>query len=412
MLKVLAFGHLPKEAGGRQSSGASYGALNMARALARARSSIEYVLSCTDVNSSIKHVVELRLGGRVIGWTKIELVVFLFAHPFLSLRLFGGALSHRYRYRDERGIIRTFGTLLFYAAAIQYQSPELLHVHGVDRAVLLNYIPNARELPRVTTLHGVIGFDENLPARSHALERDALRTNSYFVSVSNRTQSTILSQYESVPDRYAVIPNGVDLQKFVLLDQNQCRRELNLPLSKTIILTVASFGERKGQALILHGIASLSHNVQERICCVFVGNGVGSLKSEARRSDFEVHLYEHVEQHKLTQFYNAADYHLSASSSEGFGAIMVESIACGTPIIIPKTCDLVEEEFIIDGVNSIVFQEPTVSGIRDVIERALSARFDRETVRDTGMHMSWNQVAARYAKLFRSLAQDKKTEDK
>jgi glycosyltransferase involved in cell wall biosynthesis len=401
--KVLAFGHLPKEAGGRQRSGLSYAAFEIARGIASLEGDLEYVLCCTDVSSSVKRVIQLGSGIKVIGWTRKSLIAYSILHPGLAVKFLAGAVRHRSRYRLEPGLLRTLGTLLFYSAAVHFYTPDLLHVHDASRAVLLDLIPNTKGLHRVTTLHGAIGFDESFPSGCQVIERDALRTSSYFVFVSNKMKSTLLSHYKSVSDKYAVIPNGVDLQKFRLLDRNQCRYDLGLPLDKTMLLTVGSLSKLKGQALILDSVASLTHEVRERICCVFVGNGVSSLRYKQAASGVDLRLYEHVEQEKLVQFYNAADYHLSASSSEGFGMVMTESLACGTPIILPKTCDLVEEDFVVDGVNSVIFDSPARDNIQDVIEHALEARFSREKVRDTVANMSWGHVAIVYRELFYSL---------
>lgn len=402
MLRVLAFGHLPKEAGGRQSSGLSYAAFEIAKGLVNVEKDLEYVLCCTDVDSSVKRVAQFESGIKVIGWTKRDLITYSILHPGLAFRLFYSAIQYRCRYRLEPGLLRTFGTLLFYSAAIYYYVPDVLHIHSANRAVLVDLIPNAKGLARVTTLHGVIGFDENLSAGCQAIERDALRTSSYFVFISNKTQSTLLSHYEFVPEKHTVIPNGIDLQKFRLFGRNECRHNLDLPLDKTILLTVGSLSKLKGQALILESVASLPHNVRERICCVFVGNRVSALKDTKESLGFDLRLYEHVEQEKLVQFYNAADYHLSASSSEGFGMIMTESLACGTPIILPRTCDLAEEEFVIEGVNAIVYDKPSKEEIKGAIERALSSQFDREEMRNTIAGMSWDGIAARYSRVFRT----------
>lgn len=401
MLKVLAFGHLPKEAGGRQRSGLSYAAFEIAKGLASLENDLEYVLSCTDVHSPVERVVQFESGIKVIGWTKKGLITYFILHPVLAAGLFCSAIRYRFRYRLEPGLLRTFGTLLFYSAAVRFYTPDLLHIHDASRAVLLDLVPNAKGLRRVTTLHGVIGFDENFPAGCQAIEIDALRTSSYFVFVSNKMQSTLLSHYKSVSDKHTVIPNGIDLQKFRILDRNECRHALGLPLDKTILLTVGSLSKLKGQALILDSVASLPYDVRGRICCIFVGNGVSALRDKKQGLGVDLHLYEHVEQYELVQFYNAADYHLSASSSEGFGMIMTESLACGTPIILPRTCDLVEEEFVIDGVNAIVYEKPSKEAIQNVIGHALSSRFDREEMRNTVAGMSWDWIAARYGELFR-----------
>jgi len=402
-LKILAFGGLPKEAGGKQTQGLSYATFEIAKGLCNLGTDLEYDLCCTDVNSSVKQVARFPQGIRVIGWTKRQLIFSSIVHPGLVVTLLRKAIRYRHQYQTERSTLKTLMILLYYATVRRIHKPDLLHIHGTARSMFLNCLPSIRDLPRVTTLHGVIGFDENLPAGCQAIESDALKTNSYFVFVSNKTQRTLLSHYESVPSRYTVIPNGIDLQKFRVLDRNECRHELNLPLDKTILLTIGSLSKRKGQSLILDSVASFPHDVQERICCVFVGNGVSVLKDTKETLGFDLRLYEHVEQERLVQFYNAADYHLSASSSEGFGMVMTESLACGTPIILPRTCDLVEEDFIVEGMNSVIYEEPSVPSIIEAVRRALSSQFCRQVVRDTVAHMSWDQIAARYSNLFRSL---------
>jgi glycosyltransferase involved in cell wall biosynthesis len=84
--------------------------------------------------------------------------------------------------------------------------------------------------------------------------------------------------------------------------------------------------------------------------------------------------------------------------------VMTESLACGTPIVVPSTCDIVEEDVVMDGKNAIVYPAPTEEAIREAVLRAMEARFDRAAVRRTVAGMAWSSVSAVYEKLFSALA--------
>jgi len=402
---VLGFAHLPVDAGGRQTSGLSYAAYAIAEGLSKSTQELEYLLCCTDVKGSLRSPLELQSGVKVVGWSVLGLLAFFTLNPALSLWLALRAGEYCLRYRHERNPIRVFAKMLLFAAAIRHHHPDILHIHDAPRTLLLARIPGARRKLWVTTVHLVIGFDRNRPRSCRKIERDALRVGQHFVFVSEGTRNQLVSGYGWVPKHTAtVITNGVDLARFVMLDRAKCRDRLHLPVDKIVFLTVGSLSARKGQERILASFAGLPEEVRSKLCCVFVGKEVSRLSAIVPAATLEVHAHEHVPAERLVEFYNAADYHLSASSSEGFGMVMTESLACGTPIVVPSTCDIVEEDVVMDGKNAIVYPAPTEEAIREAVLRAMEARFDRAAVRRTVAGMAWSSVSAVYEKLFGALA--------
>lgn len=407
---VLGFAHLPLEAGGKQTSGLGYAAYAVAKELNRTPRKLEYLLCCTDVSSPPTSVLELQSGIQAVGWSIQGLLFFGARNPALALRLALRAVEYCLRYRYERNPIRVFAHLLLYAATIQHHGPSILHIHGADRTVLLSRVPGARQRSWVTTMHGVIGFDKNLPRACHAIERDALQVGQHFVFVTTGTRDQLVSGYDWTPKHVArVIPNGLDTDVFVLMDRMECRTELRLPIDKTIFLTAGSFSPHKGQELILRSLAGLPADVQSTICCVFVGKGTTRLLVSQKPQPLEVHVQEHVPVERLVRYYNAADYHLSASSSEGFGMVMTESLACGTPIVLPKRCDIIGEGFVLDGRNAIVYPDVSAPAIRQAVIRALNTCFDRAVTRQAVEGLSWTRVASLYEGLFLSLSRRSST---
>ena len=67
-----------------------------------------------------------------------------------------------------------------------------------------------------------------------------------------------------------VFPNGTNLEIFHKMDRLQCRKKLNLPTNKFIIICVGQFIERKGQKRILEAINLLGN---KDIKTIFIGKG-------------------------------------------------------------------------------------------------------------------------------------------
>jgi len=399
-IKVLSLGYLPKEYEGKQKTGLSYAIYEIARNIGKYSYDIDYIVCCTDYNSNIKKIIKLDSGIKVIGWRKIDLIYFTFQHPILSLYLIIQSIKYILKYRYIINFIKVFGTLIFYSSVLKYHRFDVLHIHGTNKAVLANYIPDAKNILKVTTLHGVIGFDKNLPKECHKIERDTLKINSFFTFVSKGTQETLLSQYKVTPERYQVIQNGIDINKFSIHDRKKCRKELGFPLNKKIFLTVGGLSKLKGQRKILRAVSLLSDDIQEKICLIFVGNNVNSIRRNVPELKCDLFLYEYIFQDALVKIYNSADYHLSASSSEGFGMVLTESLACGTPVVIPRSCDIATEDFIIDGRNSVIYEKATVTNIKKVIKKTIRKEFDKSIIRKSVSHLGWRKIAKSYCEVF------------
>lgn len=403
---VLAFGHLPRDVGGKQTTGLCFAIHDIARSLSSGSLGKRYLLCCTDITSPVRDVLVIKTGVHVVGCTTRDLIIHLFARPGLSLLLLLAAVKHFIRYGRHTSIARILGKLLLFSSAIEQYSPAILHLHDAANIVLANYIPSARSLPRVGTIHAEIGRDPSFPSMSNRLERDAMTKADVFVYVSSRLRAAVTSNHGMGRARHIVIRNGVDPVKFHPLDRDECRRQLGFHLDKRVFLTVGAVSQRKGQSRIIEAYRYLRDPVRQTISLVLVGHGTARLVERLNDEGLDVTACEHIDQAALCTYYNAADYVLSASSSEGFGLPLAESLACGTPVVLPSTCDIVEEGFIVDGVNAIVYDAPSRGSICQAIQAACALHFDSCDVLESQMGTTWDDVAMRYEKLFASLGVD------
>ena len=131
-------------------------------------------------------------------------------------------------------------------------------------------------------------------------------------------------------DKIHVFRNGVDLELFRPMDQASCKRRYQL--SRTTLLSVGHLIERKGHDRVIEAMTELPD------CDLLIAGG-GELESELKALVEQLGLSGRVrflgelKQDQLPELYNAADIMVLASSREGWANVLLESMACGTPVV-------------------------------------------------------------------------------
>lgn len=126
--------------------------------------------------------------------------------------------------------------------------------------------------------------------------------------------------------------NGVDLQRFVPEDRAQARQRLGLPVDGRYLLSVGHLIERKGHHI---AIEALSHLPGVTLLIAGGGPEEGALKALAKRLGVaeRVRWVGVVPQTDLKWWYSAADVLALCSSREGWANVLLEAMACGTPVL-------------------------------------------------------------------------------
>ena len=130
----------------------------------------------------------------------------------------------------------------------------------------------------------------------------------------------------------------MDHKKFYPITKQEARQRLRLPLDKRIILSVGGLIPRKGFDLILNALKLVSEEFRVNdFFLVVVGEGPqrGALESlvlSCRLGD-RVFFAGAIAHKELHVWYSAADLFCLASSREGWPNVVLESLACGTPVV-------------------------------------------------------------------------------
>lgn len=131
-------------------------------------------------------------------------------------------------------------------------------------------------------------------------------------------------------ERVTVLRNGVDLQGFRPVDGGAIRAR-HVKGNERLLLSVGLLIERKGHDLIVRALRQLPD------CRLLIaGEGPERGRLEALAAELgvadRVTLLGRVPHGELAAYYSAADALVLASSREGWANVLLEAMACGTPV--------------------------------------------------------------------------------
>lgn len=167
-----------------------------------------------------------------------------------------------------------------------------------------------------------------------------------------------------------VVGGGVDTQRF----QPQDRETRDKPL----LLYVGRVSKEKN----IEAFLDLSLDAKK----VVVGDGPDRERLEAVYPKVEFRGYRKGE--SLVREYAQADCLVFTSKTDTFGLVLIEAMACGTPVAsYPATGPL---DVIRNGISGVIG-----SNLEEAVSQAL--HLDRDKVRNESLNFSWENVARRFA---------------
>lgn len=205
-----------------------------------------------------------------------------------------------------------------------------------------------------------------------------------------------------VPSEHVhVVRNGVDLQRFRPVPRVEARERLGLDGSP-LVLSVGNLVPVKGHDLTLDAAARLLPR-WPRLRLVLVGQGPqrNELEAKAHAAGMadHVHFAGIVPNDQLAHWYSAADVSVLASRSEGWANVLLESMACGTPVVATDVGG--SAEVIGDGRGGILLPRRDADALAAAIEGVAQQPFDRDDVRRYAEQFSWAATTSAQLEIFR-----------
>lgn len=157
----------------------------------------------------------------------------------------------------------------------------------------------------------------------------AAKAAAALVAVSQALKDSLVALGVS-PGKITVLRNGVDLERFGPRDRSALRARLDL--HGPVWLTVGNLVELKGVNIAIEALAQVAD-------ATLLIAGEGPQEHELRRLVERLGLGSRVRflgailHAQLCDYYNVADALIHASSREGMPNVVLEAMACGTPVV-------------------------------------------------------------------------------
>jgi teichuronic acid biosynthesis glycosyltransferase TuaC len=240
-----------------------------------------------------------------------------------------------------------------------------------------------------------LGTDINLFPAFRAIRpliRWTLQHASGIIAVSSALKSRIIDL--GVPEsKVQFIGNGVDTDLFRMDNRNGARRALGLPEDGQVLVCVAALREAKGQQHVIAALSQLASRYP-RLRLYLVGEGENRTRLE--RLVWQLSLQDRVflvgnrSNQEIPLWFNAADASILASSREGWPNVILESLACGTPVIATPVGQV--PEILGSGDLGIVIGQDSPS-LASAIEATLGRQWDRTSLARFARSRPWKSVA-------------------
>ena len=217
------------------------------------------------------------------------------------------------------------------------------------------------------------------------------------ISVS-RSLAGIAINLGAEPEKVKVIPNGVDTSLFAPKNKDEARKNFDIPKNAKVILCVGGLVKRKG----FHRVIKHLQKLQKIFPCLMFlivggesaeGDYSEKLKAQVKELRLEsvVRFEGQQSPEKLPWYYSAADLFVLATANEGWPNVIVESLACGTPVVATDVGGIKE----IMSHDYLGYTVPfgDSQALYAKMEKALTQSWDHEKITAHAQQRSWTNVA-------------------
>jgi len=304
------------------------------------------------------------------------------------------------RYAKSLDALLYFLSLLVFVRRLRRSFPfDVIDAHfAFPDGVAATLLGRTFGCPVVVTLRGSI-----VRLSGYRLHRPQLRwvlQHADRVAAVSESLAQVAVSLGAPRESVQVIPNGVDANAFRPMDRISARHLVGLPEDRPILLTVAGVYKDKGQQTVVETLPALLERYP-KLLYVMVGTarpGDGyrrRLEASASKAGLKDHVYfagprPHGE---LPAWFSAADATVLATRSEGWPNVLLESLACGTPVVATRVGGT--SEIVRDGLDGFLVPYGDDTRLGAALRQTLDTEWNRPALSRRAHGFDWEDTVDR-----------------
>ena len=205
-------------------------------------------------------------------------------------------------------------------------------------------------------------------------------------------------------EKIRIVPNGVDIATFY--DNNKLTKKPNQILFVSVMDRYHDF---KGLSYLLKAVQLLELKQPVKLIVVGDGETVSKYQAECEIIGIaeRVNFIGSLNHRELAKVYQASEiFVLPSINTEGFGLVLLESLACGTPVITTKYAGVAQE--IVANDCGILVKEKSSEQLAAAMLKLLESHELRTKMNINGKRLieakyTWNSVVSKIDKVYQEL---------
>lgn len=298
------------------------------------------------------------------------------------------------------------------ARALREMAPDVVSYHfALYGRPSLDLVRD--RVPWVVHFHGpwaMEGFAEGSSHLGKALKKRFVEEPMYrdaprVITLSRSFADILVERYGVRPERIRVVPGGFDPVQFLSApDRKASRSRFHFPADRPLAVCVRRLQSRMGLENLLEAVSVLRAKHPDLLVAI-AGKGplAPVLRERVERGGLGAHvrLMGFVADTDLPAFYAAADISVVPTVAlEGFGLIVAESLASGTPVVASRVGALPE---LLSDFSPRLLAEPTAEGLAEVLDGVFSGTIPlpgADACREHADRWTWSRVVPRLEEVY------------
>jgi glycosyltransferase involved in cell wall biosynthesis len=280
-----------------------------------------------------------------------------------------------------------------------------------------------RHIPLVTHFHGPWALESDVEKPKpmaiwlkKQIEKAVYRRSSQFIVLSQTFRDILHQEYQVPLEKIHIIPGGVDIDRFnINFSCIEARTQLNWHPDQPIIFCIRRLAKRMGLENLITAMAQVRDRYPDILLYIA---GKGALADTLQTQINELQLTDHVKllgyvpDEQLPLCYRAANFSVVPTVAlEGFGLIVVESLAAGTPVLgtpiggIPEILKPFSQDLVFEG------YEPNqiAQGIIEALDGGRVLPSSEECLAYVQANYNWKAIAQKIKLVYQKASIAKKT---